>query len=80
MDERKALTLFTKAADLGDADGMFMEAFCLFYGIGRTSNSKKDIYEAYRILSNWQSLPGSQALRGSGWARRRLYEAQQLGY
>lgn len=80
MDERKALTLFTKAADLGDADGMFMEAFCLFYGIGRTSNSKKDIYEAYRILSIWQSLPGSQALSGSGWVQRRLNEAKQLGY
>ena len=80
MDERKALTLFSKAADLGDADGMFMEAFCLFYGIGRTSTSKKDIYEAYRILSSWQSQPGAQSLRGSGWVRRRLKEASQLGY
>ena len=80
MDERKALTMFAKAADLGDADGMYMQAFCLFYGIGRMSSSKKDVHEAYSILSHWQSLPGSQSLRGSGWAHRRLKEARQLGY
>ncbi len=80
MNERRAFTLFTKAADLGDADGMYMQAFCLFYGIGRTNNSKEDVHEAYSILSHWQSLPGSQSLRDSGWAHRRLKEAQQLGY
>lgn len=75
MDERKALALFTKAADLGDADGMYMQAFCLFYGIG-----KKDVHKAYRILLIWREQPASEILRNSGWARRRLDEAQQLGY
>jgi hypothetical protein len=75
MDERKALALFTKAADLGDADGMYMQAFCLFYGIG-----KKDVHKAYRILLIWREQPASEILRNSGWARCRLDEAQQLGY
>lgn len=75
MDERKALAMFTKAADLGDADGMYMQAFCLFYGIG-----KKDVHKAYRILLIWREQVASETLRNSGWARRRLDEAQQLGY
>lgn len=80
MDEKKALALFEKAADLGDADGMYMQAFCLFYGIGRTSHGEKDIREAYRILSIWRESPTAELLRKSGWARRRLDEARELGY
>ena len=80
MDEKKALALFEKAADLGDADGMYMQAFCLFYGIGRPNHGEKDIQEAYRILSIWRESPASESLQKRGWARRRLDEAQQLGY
>ena len=80
MDERRALALFKEAADLGDADGMYMQAFCLFYGIGRTSRSEKDIQEAYRILSVWSESPTSKSLRKRGWAGRRLEEARRLGY
>ena len=80
IDDRTALTMFTKAADLGDSDAMYMQAFCLFYGIGRMSNNEKDVREAYRILTKWKSQPGAQSLRDSGWAHRRLKEARQLGY
>jgi TPR repeat protein len=80
MDERRALALFEKAAELGDADGMYMQAFCLFYGIGRTSHSEKDILESYRILSIWRESPTAGSLKKSGWAQRRLDEARQLGY
>lgn len=80
INERTAVTMFKKAADLGDADAMYMQAFCLFYGIDSISRSENDIREAYRILTKWESQPGSQTLRDSGWARRRLKEARQLGY
>ena len=80
INERTAVTMFTKAADLGDADAMYMQAFCLFYGIGSISRSEKDIREAYRILTKWESQSGAQSLRDCGWAHRRLKEAQQLGY
>ena len=78
MDERKALKLFEMAANAGDAEAMFMQSFCLFYGIGNPSNRKKNVEKAYRVLLDWERNPGSQSLRNSGWAKRRLYEAHEF--
>lgn len=47
MDERKMLDYFKRAADGGDEDGMFMYAFCLYHGIGR---SKPDLQQAAAVL------------------------------
>ena len=73
MDERKAFKLFESAASFGEAEAMFMQAFCLFYGIGR-----KDVSKAYRVLLDWEQYTASQPLRNSGWARRRLSEAHEM--
>ena len=75
MDDRKALKLFESAANFGEAEAMFMQAFCLFYGIGRSS---KDVSRAYRVLLDWEKKPASQPWRNSGWASRRLNEAHEL--
>ena len=75
MDDRKALKLFESAANSGEAEAMFMQAFCLFYGIGVT---KKDVSKAYRVLLDWEKCSASQSLRSSGWAKRRLSEAHEL--
>lgn len=75
MDDRKALKLFESAANSGEAEAMFMQAFCLFYGIGVT---KKDVSKAYRVLLDWEKCADSQSLRNSGWAKRRLSEAHEM--
>lgn len=75
MDDRKALKLFESAANNGEPEAMFMQAFCLFYGIGA---AKKDVSKAYRVLLDWEKSSDSQSLRNSGWAKRRLSEAHEL--
>lgn len=75
MDDRKALKLFESAAKNGEAEAMFMQAFCLFYGIG---SAKKDVSKAYRVLLDWEKCSASQSLRNSGWSQRRLSEAHEL--
>ncbi|MCR5751794.1 MAG: hypothetical protein K6G91_07520 [Kiritimatiellae bacterium] len=75
MDERKALKLFESAAENGEAEAMFMQAFCWFYGIGAT---KRDVSKAYCALLDWEKSSASRSLRNSGWAQRRLSEAHEL--
>ena len=76
MDERKSLQLFEGAANAGDAEAMFMQAFCLFYGIGTQSNNSNTA-NAYRVLLGWEQHADSESLRNSGWAKRRLSEAHK---
>lgn len=79
MDERKMLDYFKKAADGGDEDGMFMYAFCLYYGIGKTRPDLKEVYAALeRLKDSIAAAPlDKSACRqciNSGWAFRRLKE------
>lgn len=82
LDDQGALKFFTKAAEYGDADGMFMLAFCLYYGIGTPMNKPK-IGEAYEellklreILNNSEQPSVIRENISSGWINRKMREAQ----
>lgn len=84
MDDRAALNFFKKAADYGDVDGMFMYAFCLYYGIGSPTNKPRQD-KAYEELLNLQNVLDdsnqSSAIRKegfSGWIGKRMSEARAL--
>ena len=86
MSDRTALEYFKTASEYGVVDAMFMQAFCLYYGIGSPKN-RPDVNQAYTILcqladelSNDSSVSSiTRGLIGSGWLARRLSEARQIG-
>ena len=85
MDDRAALKYFKSAAESGDIYGMFMYAFCLYYGIGNTM-AKADVRKAYEVLLNMQDKMSSNVAPSgtadkvilNGWVARRLREANTM--
>lgn len=79
MDDRKAIDYFKKAAEYGDCDGMFMYAFCLYCGIGK---SKPDLQMCYDVLMRLKDSMANEAetksvcqgIVNTGWVGRRLSE------
>ena len=84
MDDQGALKFFTKAAEHGDADGMFMLAFCLYYGIGTPMNKPKigkayeELLKLQEVLNNSNQHSVIRKNISSGWINRRMSEARGL--
>ena len=81
-DDRRALDYFKRAMDYGDIDGMFMYAFCLYYGIG-SATGKTNKSKAYEVLQamrgkidkNFTGASTVCEVISNGWVARRLEEA-----
>lgn len=68
MNEAKMFGLFKTAAEGGNADAMFMQAICHYYGIGCTKSRPT----AYKRLEDWKRMSGTTKAKRGGWIARRF--------
>lgn len=68
MNESKMFGLFKTSAEGGNADAMFMQAICHYYGIGCTKSRPT----AYKRLEDWKRMSGTTKAKRGGWIARRF--------
>lgn len=68
LNETKMFGLFKTAAEGGNADAMFMQAICHYYGIGCVKSRPT----AYKRLADWKQMSGTTKAKRGGWIARRF--------
>lgn len=74
LNESKMYGLFKTAGEAGNADAMFMQGVCLYYGIGCT----KSRMGAFKRLEAWKKASGTTKAKRGGWVARRFEVINKL--